>query len=79
MAEIQNKLDRKLMIILDSGENLDLLAKSKVKISDKDFSSSHLQRFIERGDIEVITGAEAKKRKTEHRRSAGKHIRKKPK
>lgn len=60
MVSIRNKLNQRLIVNLDGGRNIDILAKGITDISDKELSSPHLQALVTKGDIVVIrhdTGA----------------------
>jgi hypothetical protein len=53
MVVIRNKLNQRLIINLKGGKNIGLLAKGAVEVSDEEFSSSHLQTLLEKGNIIV--------------------------
>lgn len=53
MTKIINKLNRRLMINLKGGKNVDLLAGGSLEIAADDISSPHLQAFIKAGKVKI--------------------------
>lgn len=51
MIKIHNMLNERLIINLEGGKSIDLLAKGIAKISEKELESPHLQAFIMKGNI----------------------------
>jgi len=54
MAVIRNKLNQRLIINLCTGKNIDLPAKGRANVSEKEFSSPHLQTLIARADVALV-------------------------
>ncbi|MFZ2411699.1 MAG: hypothetical protein WAW23_09030 [Candidatus Methanoperedens sp.] len=53
MPVIRNKLNQRIVVNLNGGKNIDLLAKGTADISERELSSPHLQTLIAKGDIIV--------------------------
>ena len=51
MPVIRNKLNQRIIINLNSGKNIDLLAKGTADVTDEELSSSHLQTLLSKGGI----------------------------
>ena len=54
MAKIINKVNRRILIGLKSGKNIELLAGCSLEIADDDVSSPHLKAFVEGGEVAVV-------------------------
>jgi hypothetical protein len=54
MAKIINKVNRRILIGLKSGKNIELLAGCSLEIADDDASSPHLKAFVEGGEVAVV-------------------------
>lgn len=55
MPTIRNKLNQRLIIYLNSGKNIELLAKGMAEVKAEDIESEHLQSLLTKGDILVQT------------------------
>jgi len=54
MIVVRNKLNQRLLINLEGGRDIDLLAKGSSKISDDDLKSKHLKNLLQKGDVILI-------------------------
>lgn len=57
MVLIRNKLSQRLIVNLDGGRTIDILAKGAADVSDKELSSPHLQTLVTKGDIVALCHA----------------------
>ncbi len=65
MPIIRNKLNQRIVVNLNGGKNIDLLAKGDVDVSEDDLLSSHLRTLIAKGDIIVIQRQDVGKNETQ--------------
>jgi len=61
MAIIKNKLRQRITIDLRSGKSVGLLSEGTADISDNDLTSPYLRRYIERGEVVVLSSGALKK------------------
>ncbi|MFV1950668.1 MAG: hypothetical protein ACC630_01730 [Nitrospinota bacterium] len=64
MAIIKNKLCQRITIDLKSGKSVGLLSKGTANVSDNDLTSPYLKRYIERGEVVVLSSGTLKKEGT---------------
>lgn len=65
MLVVRNKLNQRLLINLEGGRDIDLLAKGISKISDDDLKSKHLKNLLQKGDIILIRTEEGEEKAKE--------------
>jgi len=51
MQQIRNKLNQRIIINLNEGKKIDLLAKDTANVPDEDMSSPHMQTLLAKGMI----------------------------
>ncbi len=54
MVVIRNRLKQRLIVNLDGGKNLDILAKGTANVTEEELSSLHLQTLIAKGIISLV-------------------------
>ena len=64
MVEIKSKVHQSLTIVLQSGQNVEILGKGTADVSEADLASPHLKNFLSKGMI-IISSREGKGRKDE--------------
>lgn len=73
MIVVRNKLNQRLLINLEGGRDIDLLAKGSSKISEDDLKSKHLKNLLQKGDIILIrTEEDGEKAEEEKEKSSSK-------
>lgn len=54
MVVIRNRLKQRLIVNLDGGKNLDIMAKVTADVTEEELSSLHLQTLIAKGIISLV-------------------------
>jgi hypothetical protein len=70
MPLIRNRLNQKIVINLESGKNIDILAKGTAVVPDTSLTSPHLQSFLRKGSIVVSEMEEVPEKQEEEKRTS---------